>query len=109
MELVQPNSLKTAVECSHCQEKTFQPISKNGHHFCCQGCQFVFELLEKNHLNNFYDYIPEQDNTNSLKNVKEKKFEYLNLTKYKNKWLKKEDQLELGLFFVEGIHCIAYL
>ncbi|MCP4914694.1 MAG: heavy metal translocating P-type ATPase [Oligoflexia bacterium] len=109
MELVQPESLKAAVECSHCHEKTFQPLTKNDHHFCCQGCQFVYELLQKNQLNDFYDYIPEEDRANSLKNVKEKKFEYLNLSEYKNKWLTKENEIEVGLFFVEGIHCIACL
>lgn len=47
--------LETDLQCYHCGE----PCTDHEHvvgdkHFCCQGCQMVYELLSENNLESFY-------------------------------------------------------
>ncbi|PHN03846.1 ATPase P [Flavilitoribacter nigricans DSM 23189 = NBRC 102662] len=47
--------LETDLQCYHCGE----PCTDHDHtvedkHFCCQGCQMVYELLSENNLESFY-------------------------------------------------------
>ena len=48
--------VKEKVKCFHCDDETSNPITEHGHHFCCNGCKTVYEILNENDLCNYYDY-----------------------------------------------------
>jgi Cu+-exporting ATPase len=50
-----PNQEVGKPTCQHCGEDCIETsIRKNQDYFCCQGCQFVYELLHENGMNTFY-------------------------------------------------------
>lgn len=60
--------------CYHCGEECAEtPIIHQEKNFCCQGCKQVFELLNENHLEDYYncDLNPGISPTN-------KNYEFLN-------------------------------
>ena len=54
-QLQQPaiNSIDT--NCFHCGESCSKEIKLAEKYFCCEGCKFVYQLLDENGLCNYYD------------------------------------------------------
>jgi Cu+-exporting ATPase len=46
---------KELTRCYHCGEDCDRSISTDDKYFCCEGCQFVYQLLQQNGLCNYYD------------------------------------------------------
>ncbi|TCJ13230.1 HAD family hydrolase [Flaviaesturariibacter flavus] len=44
-----------AVSCYHCGEACDRSLPQDDHFFCCEGCRFVYGLLQENGLCNYYD------------------------------------------------------
>lgn len=105
------SSLKTESICSHC--KQFIPvnvsISLGNESFCCSGCKFVFQIINNNHLSNYYK-LKENQKTNSLQDHNfQKNFSFLKTESYKFEYLIKEKDSYRGNFYVNGISCHACL
>ncbi|RYY91846.1 MAG: heavy metal translocating P-type ATPase, partial [Chitinophagaceae bacterium] len=43
------------VQCYHCGESCDSSIVQDDHAFCCEGCRFVYGLLQENGLCNYYE------------------------------------------------------
>tara|TARA_R110002072_G_scaffold534_2_gene3577 strand:- start:113940 stop:116360 length:2421 start_codon:yes stop_codon:yes gene_type:complete len=97
------------IKCDHCGESSKKCFEKNQHFFCCKGCAFVYDLLKKNKLEDFYSQFQDNQKANSIKNIKEKPYEFLDNKSYQEKWITKTEHTEQAVFFVEGVHCIACL
>jgi len=48
-------SQQTATRCYHCGETCDKSIAADEKYFCCDGCKFVYQLLQENGLCNYYD------------------------------------------------------
>ncbi len=62
--------------CYHCGEECRDvDIEKDGKHFCCTGCEFVYDMLNSSDLDDYYEKF---GNTGlSLKNTKDADFAFL--------------------------------
>lgn len=45
----------SALQCYHCGEACDGSLPQDGHCFCCEGCRFVYGLLQENGLCNYYE------------------------------------------------------
>lgn len=83
--------------CYHCGENCVHLVNYNGLSFCCQGCVAVYELLEKNELDDYYSI--EQSPGKSFRNTFKKKFDYLN---------EEEITLELAQYSDKNTVCVTF-
>ncbi|WP_139453112.1 heavy metal translocating P-type ATPase [Campylobacter armoricus] len=89
------------MKCKHCQLsfKQNQMIVKNGNYFCCKGCESVYEILQENKLEEFYEKLGSQTLTPVVIEYVHKNYEkYIQKTK--------EGFSEIFLL-IEEIHCAA--
>ncbi len=64
------------ISCAHCGEEceSGHPES-HGRHFCCNGCQIIYDVLQANGLGNYYQI---EDNAGiSQRGAKDRSFDYL--------------------------------
>ncbi|MBN8666481.1 MAG: heavy metal translocating P-type ATPase metal-binding domain-containing protein [Chitinophagales bacterium] len=98
---------KETTHCYHCGEKCDHSIAIDEKYFCCEGCKFVFELLQENGLCNYYDL----SNTPGIK-VKGKfssdKFAYLDNPDIQKKLLRFTDGKQSQVnFYLPQMHCAS--
>ncbi|EPE3794386.1 heavy metal translocating P-type ATPase [Campylobacter lari] len=89
------------MKCKHCQLsfRQDQMIEKNGNYFCCKGCESVYEILQENNLEEFYEKLGNQTLTPAIIEHNIKDYEkYIQKTK--------EGFSEIFLL-IEEIHCAA--
>ncbi|WP_257928862.1 cytochrome oxidase maturation protein, cbb3-type [Campylobacter lari] len=89
------------MKCKHCQLsfRQDQMIEKNGNYFCCKGCESVYEILQENNLEEFYEKLGNQTLTPAIIEHNVKDYEkYIQKTK--------EGFSEIFLL-IEEIHCAA--
>lgn len=81
-------------------------IKENGHFFCCKGCQGVYNLLNSEGLDSFYDKLGNTE-LHPVTGV-QVDLEKFDLEGFKNKYIKTNDEglYEVNLV-IEGIHCSA--
>lgn len=70
-------------KCAHCGEP-YLPKSHLIHSLCCEGCQTVYEILDKNNL--CARYTPSDLALISLKDKENQNFEYLDDVELQNHW-----------------------
>ena len=96
---------KAKTTCYHCGEDLIdEDIIFNQKHFCCTGCQTVYEILNQNNLCNYYDL----ENAPGISPPKDfnKKFEYLEAPEIVEKLISfKDEELSLVTFYLPQIHC----
>jgi Cu+-exporting ATPase len=100
--------LTTTIEkltCYHCGEDCERgDIIKDNHHFCCEGCKTVYELLSENNLCNYYD-INAAPGT-SLKSSKTEQFAYLDDPQVKQKLIRFTDGTQTSItLYIPKLHC----
>ncbi|MBI3234956.1 MAG: heavy metal translocating P-type ATPase metal-binding domain-containing protein, partial [Bacteroidetes bacterium] len=96
--------------CFHCGDICPDLTVEFEHkYFCCEGCRFVFELLDKNNLCNYYDLNEHPGNT--LKAPKQnKKFEFLKEEAIEEKLISfKNKNYSVVSLYLPGIHCSSCL
>ncbi|AJC85987.1 heavy metal translocating P-type ATPase [Campylobacter sp. RM16704] len=89
------------MKCKHCQLnfKQEQMIKKNENYFCCKGCESVYEILQENNLEEFYEKLGNQTLTPAtIKHIHKNYEKYIQKTK--------EGFSEIFLL-IEEIHCAA--
>lgn len=104
------------MRCSHCQleyepSALFTRYNEVGEelHFCCNGCESVYFLLQDSHLSSFYDKLtqplspPQQKQKNDLMRFDTEAF----AQKYIHTFIKNNVELSEVHLIISGIHCAA--
>jgi len=91
-------------DCFHCGTKCgSDPIVLEGKPFCCNGCKTVFEILNQNELNVYYDL---ESSPGMIPNEIAGKFDYLANQDIAKKLLEFDDEeTSVVNFFIPSIHC----
>lgn len=98
--------MQTEQTCKHCGTPCEKDHPVSGElHFCCDGCQLVYELLDENGLCSYYDL--EKNPGIRIKNIARKdKYAFLDLEDIQTELLdfKEGDQAKIS-FYIPAIHC----
>jgi len=108
------NTPTTANICFHCHD-VCPDVSSGGSdhlrigdkHFCCQGCQMVYEILNTHQLCEFYEL--DKNAGQSLKNQKfAKSYAYLDDNEVKEKLIEfQNDTIAQVTFYLPQMHCVS--
>jgi Cu+-exporting ATPase len=92
--------------CYHCgDECTDESIAIEEKHFCCHGCQTVYEILQDNNLCGYYDLNQNAGISLKAKNF-DGKYSYLNDANIVSQLLDyQSDNLSKTTFFIPAVHC----
>lgn len=98
---------KKIIHCYHCGEVCDHSIESDGYFFCCDGCSFVYGLLKKNGLCNYYDL----SKTPGIK-IKGKynsdKFLFLDTPEAQQKLITFKDEKQSQVsFYLPQMHCAS--
>lgn len=107
--LLQPkNPSVDALNCFHCHDVCPDDRLRIGDkHFCCQGCQMVYEILNTHNLCEYYEF--DNNAGQSLKNQKfAKNYAYLDDPEVREKLLEFEHgQTAQVTFYLPQMHCVS--
>lgn len=94
------------LHCYHCgDECQTDTIVTEEKHFCCHGCQTVFEILQENNLCTYYDLNQNAGISLKAKNF-EGKYNYLDDAKLQAQVLDyQSESLNKVTFYIPAIHC----
>ena len=92
--------------CYHCGEDCADDsIALENKHFCCHGCQTVFEILQDNNLCAYYDLNENAGISLKAKNFADK-YQYLNTPEITTQLLDyQSDSLSKVTFYIPSVHC----
>lgn len=92
--------------CYHCGEECADDsISLEDKHFCCHGCQTVFEILQDNNLCAYYDLNENAGISLKAKNFADK-YQYLDEADIITQLLDyQSDTLSKVTFYIPSVHC----
>lgn len=106
-ETKQPVLKKTAVQCYHCGEACDNSITTDEKYFCCDGCKFVYQLLQENGLCNYYE-LSERPGIKVKGKFSSQRFAYLDNEDVKKKLLRFDDGKTNHLnFYLPQMHCAS--
>ena len=96
----------TPALCYHCGEDCEDSILVfEAKRFCCAGCQTVYELLESNGLNSYYE-LNANPGLRQKANLKKAKYSWLDDGENAKKLIKYSDiEITIVTFTVPAIHC----
>ena len=98
---------KGAVPCYHCGEACDTFISTDEKYFCCDGCKFVFQLLQENGLCNYYE-LSERPGIKAKGKFSSQRFAYLDNEEVKKKLLRFQDGSQCHVsFYLPQMHCAS--
>ena len=95
-----------SISCKHCGNPCEEehPIS-NELHFCCDGCQLVYELLDENGLCTYYD-LDKNPGIRIKQIARKDKFAFLDLDEIKEQLIDFEEGNHSKIkFYIPNIHC----
>lgn len=92
--------------CIHCGLPNGKnPVTWNDKEFCCDGCAMVYQILNKNELNRYYELMP----TPGIKIENQSfgdKYAYLDNEDFRKKYIDFSDGgIEKVTLFIPSIHC----
>ncbi|MGB0428324.1 MAG: heavy metal translocating P-type ATPase metal-binding domain-containing protein, partial [Flavobacteriales bacterium] len=96
------------MNCYHCGDpcESASEVIYKTQHFCCFGCRTVFEILETNDLDTYYD-LEHFPGLKTELNHKDQ-FAFLDVDEFKQRWIRFEnDNLTKVSFHIPQIHCSA--
>jgi P-type Cu+ transporter len=94
--------------CFHCNSECVVELTFDNKHFCCNGCQIVYEILSGNDLGNYY-LIDKNPGIKAGKDF-QGKFNFLDLEEFRSKLIFfSENQISKIRFFLPQIHCSSCL
>lgn len=94
--------------CYHCGDDCeIDSIVLEEKHFCCAGCQAVYQILSENKLCSYYSY---NDHPGATQNTAYKRFDYLNEPSILKDLLDyRDDHISIITFYIPHIHCSSCL
>ena len=102
-----PLGKKTAVHCYHCGETCDTSIYTDQKYFCCDGCKFVFQLLQENGLCNYYE-LSDRPGIKVKGKFSSQRFAYLDNEEVKRKLIRFDDGRQSHVsFYLPQMHCAS--
>jgi P-type Cu+ transporter len=102
-----PAGKKTAAQCYHCGETCDMSIHTDQKYFCCDGCKFVFQLLQENGLCNYYE-LSERPGIKVKGKFSSQRFAYLDNEEVKRKLIRFDDGRQSHVsFYLPQMHCAS--
>ena len=96
-----------AVQCYHCGEACDSSISTDKKYFCCEGCKFVFQLLQDNGLCNYYE-LSDRPGIKIKGKFSSLRFAYLDNEEVKRKLIRFDDGRQCHVsFYLPQMHCAS--
>jgi Cu+-exporting ATPase len=100
-------SQQTATKCYHCGETCDKSIAADEKYFCCDGCRFVYQLLQENGLCNYYD-LSVQPGIKIKGKFSSNRFAYLANEEVIKKLLRFNDGKQSHVsFYLPQMHCAS--
>ncbi len=97
----------TTIQCYHCGQDCDDKLEFNNHHFCCEGCKTVYEIINDNNLCKYYDISKTPGVTAKGKFISDK-FAYLDDTNIQSKLISFTDGKQTRItFYLPQIHCAS--
>jgi Cu+-exporting ATPase len=106
VQLKEKPELKKITTCFHCGDicPSLKIISSN-HHFCCEGCKMVYEILNENSMCEYYDLEKNPGITQKFK-IREGKFSILDDETIQQKYILFKDESTYNIeFYLPQMHC----
>jgi P-type Cu+ transporter len=98
---------KTSGCCYHCGEPCDELISSDKKFFCCDGCKFVYQLLQENGLCNYYE-LSDRPGIRVKGKFSSQRFAYLDNADVKKKLLRFDDGSQCHVnFYLPQMHCAS--
>jgi len=98
---------RIALQCYHCGEVCDSSIADNEKYFCCDGCKFVYQLLQENGLCNYYE-LSERPGIRVKGKFSSERFAYLENEEVINKLLRFADGSQCQVsFYLPQMHCAS--
>lgn len=96
-----------SVKCYHCGDTCdTEHLVFDDHHFCCHGCQAVYELIQQSDLQQYYASGELKAGKVEDQSVIERKFAYLDNDEVTNRLYRfHDDKQSVVKFYLPGIHC----
>lgn len=92
--------------CYHCGDKVHAnaAIHFDNKLFCCSGCQAVYQILEQNDMQQFYDL--ETSGGNKPNDFNQHKYAFLDVAEIQKKYIEFEEKcMQQVTLFLPSIHC----
>jgi len=98
---------EAAVSCYHCGEGCDRSLPKDEHFFCCEGCRFVYGLLQENGMCNYYE-LSQAPGIRVKGRFSSDRFAYLDNPEVAQKLLRFTDGSQSHLqFYLPTMHCAS--
>ncbi len=98
---------KIVAACYHCGEACDSSISTGEKYFCCDGCKFVFQLLQENGLCNYYE-LSERPGIKVKGKFSSQRFAYLDNEEVKRKLIRFDNGRQCHVsFYLPQMHCAS--
>ncbi|WP_258099910.1 heavy metal translocating P-type ATPase [Marinoscillum pacificum] len=96
-----------SVQCYHCGDTCeSEQLIFDEHHFCCHGCQAVYELIQQSDLQQYYASGELKAGKVEDQSVIERKFAYLENVEVANRLYRFHDEKQSVVkLYLPGIHC----
>jgi len=95
------------MQCYHCGDTCDNSISDDEKYFCCDGCKFVYQLLQENGLCNYYE-LSDKPGIKAKGKFASGKFAYLDNEEVKKKLLRFTDGNQCHVsFYLPQVHCAS--
>ena len=95
--------------CYHCGSSCEEEINFDNKLFCCEGCKTVYDILNVNSLNSYYNIEEQNPGIKANKNVKGK-YNFLDLPEFKEKLISFQEGNTIKIkLFLPQIHCSSCL
>ncbi|RYY38664.1 MAG: HAD family hydrolase [Chitinophagaceae bacterium] len=102
-----PAAPPVAAQCYHCGESCDGSIVQHDHAFCCEGCRFVYSLLQENGLCNYYE-LEKMPGIKVRGQFASDRFAYLDNADVQQKLLRFTDGRQSHvLFHLPTMHCAS--
>ncbi|HMO31430.1 MAG TPA: heavy metal translocating P-type ATPase metal-binding domain-containing protein [Lacibacter sp.] len=107
MPEILPPPVKKQTTCYHCGESCNHSITVEDKAFCCEGCKFVYQLLNENGLCNYYD-LSEQPGISAKGKYRNQQFAYLDHEEVQRQLIRFSDGIQSRvLFHLPTMHCAS--
>ncbi len=99
---------KGVVPCDHCGEECpSTPITSGDKHFCCHGCQMVYEVIAANGLENYY-CVTQTPGASQKEGIEEGKYAFLDDAQIADKLLDFTDgSIAKVTLYLPQVHCAS--
>ncbi|HVZ56110.1 MAG TPA: heavy metal translocating P-type ATPase metal-binding domain-containing protein [Chitinophagaceae bacterium] len=94
-------------QCFHCGTSCDHSIGADGRYFCCDGCRFVYQLLQENGLCNYYD-LTQTPGIRVMGRFASEKFAYLDHPEIQQQLIRFTDGRQTQVsFYLPQMHCAS--